>query len=287
MSPALPRERAAARHVRHIVDRSGSSFRWPMRLLPRRRREGMFAVYALARVLDDIADGDAPAAAKQRELERWRDEIGATFAGAPRTRVGVALAPAIAAFGLERRWVDDLIDGMATDAAGPVFAPSLAELDLYCHRVAGAVGRLSVAIFGRRDSAAQEFADALGRALQLTNILRDLDEDAGLGRLYLPRELLDEAGVPAVLGTPAAVLRHPGLPLACARLIERAETAYTAAIAAADRGGRQRLTAGLRMTALYRLRLEALKRRGFERLDPVRVRRRDKLRALLLPGQIA
>jgi phytoene synthase len=272
--------------VRRIVDRSGSTFLWPMRLLPRERRQAIFAVYALARVLDDIADGDSPAVAKGRRLDAWRGELDAIYAGAPRTRIGVALAPAVAAFGLERQWFDALVDGMAMDADGPIVAPPLADLDRYCQRVAGTVGRLCVAIFGRPDEPAQAFAEALGRALQLTNILRDLKEDAALGRLYLPRELLAQAGVRFALARPEAVLDRPGFADACAALADLAEAAFAEAKAHAAVGGRRGLAAGLRMMALYRLRLEGLRARGFAELGPVRLRRRDKLRALLLPSLV-
>ena len=114
-----------------------------------------------------------------------------------------------------------VIDGMEMDAREDIRAPDLATLDLYCARVASAVGHLSVHVFGDPSAAAHAVADSLGRALQLTNILRDLDEDAGRGRLYLPREILDRHGI---RGTdPSAVLRHPALPAACRDLAAIAE----------------------------------------------------------------
>src|SRR6185312_9881920 len=115
----------------------------------------------------------------------------------------------------------DVIDGMEMDAVEDIRAPGLAKLDAYCGRVAGAVGHLSVHVFGDPGEAAHRVADALGRALQLTNILRDLDEDAQRGRLYLPREILDRHGIRSA--EPTLVLRHPALPAVCRDLAAVAE----------------------------------------------------------------
>src|SRR5207249_7919888 len=120
-----------------------------------------------------------------------------------------------------------VIDGMEMDAAGDIRAPDSATLDLYCARVAGAVGHLSVHIFGDPSPAAHEVADALGRALQLTNILRDLDEDAQRDRLYLPREVLERHGIRTA--EPVQVLRHPALPAACREVAALAEQPFAAA----------------------------------------------------------
>src|SRR5439155_16923262 len=120
-----------------------------------------------------------------------------------------------------------VIDGMEMDAAADSCAPDLATLDRYCGRVAGAVGHLSVHVFGDASPAAHEVADSLGRALQLTNILRDLDEDAQRGRLYLPREILERHGIRDT--EPAQVLRHPALPAACRELAAIAESHFVEA----------------------------------------------------------
>lgn len=278
------RQRAATRHVRRIVARSGSSFVWPMRLQPRPAREAIFAVYASARVWDDIADGDLPDAAKRAALDRWRDEVERMYEGRARSRLGVALMPAIARFALPKDAFVELIAGMAMDADRPIVAPDMRTLELYCHRVAGTVGLLCVRIFGRPDPVAGRLAGAFGLAFQLTNILRDVSEDAERGRLYLPRECLEPAGVPVASGDLQAMLAHPGLAAACEAVADMAEAAFARGHGLAAEGGRQRLGPALRMAALYRLRLEALRARGFARLDTIRVRRRDQLRALLMPS---
>ncbi len=192
--------------IRERVRAAGTSFYWAMRLLPVERREAMFAVYAFCRVIDDIADSDDPPAVKLAALADWRAEVAAIYAGTPTRPLARVLADVAARHRLRQEDFLALIDGMEMDAREDIVAPSLSVLDQYCDRVASAVGRLSVRIFGDDSTDADRVAFALGRALQLTNILRDLDEDAARGRLYLPRELLERHGIADV--DPAPVLAH-------------------------------------------------------------------------------
>ncbi len=249
-------------HVTRVVRRAGTSFFWAMRLLPSERRRAIFAVYAFCREVDDVADSDLDAAAKRAGLAAWRDEVAALFDGRPARPTTRALAGPVQRFELDRADFEAVIDGMAMDAAGAIVAPSRAELTLYCDRVAAAVGRLCVRVFGEPTPAGRRVADELGQALQLTNILRDLDEDAALGRLYLPREVLERHGVPAV--SPHRVLAHPGLEPACrevagwaAAAFERARLAMVACDARAMRPARM-------MMEVYRLTLARLDARGWQ-----------------------
>ena len=193
--------------VRERVQASGSSFYWAMRFLPQPKSDGLFAIYAFCREVDDIADGDAPAAEKAVALVEWHRRIERLFAGVPDHPITRALAPVLARYGLAQTDFAAVIAGMEMDAPAPLVAPTLATLDLYCDRVASAVGRLCVKVFGEPGAAGVVVADRLGRALQLTNILRDVAEDAAIGRLYLPEELLARAGV--LVTTPEDVIRHP------------------------------------------------------------------------------
>ena len=180
--------------VEAIVRAAGTSFYRGMRVLPPDRRHAMYAIYAFCRMVDDIADEDGAFAAKLPELTAWRERVAGLYRGqsdGPVTRVLVA---AVQRFDLRQDDFLAVIDGMQMDAETAIVAPDLATLDLYCDRVAAAVGRLSVRAFGDASPAADQVAYSLGRALQLTNILRDLQEDAERGRLYLPREWLDAAG---------------------------------------------------------------------------------------------
>ena len=216
-----PGEAMLRQTIRHRVEAAGTSFYWAMRLLPKHRRNGMYAVYAFCREVDDIADGEQPVERKIAALAAWREEIDDLYAGHPRHLVAQALREPTVRYDLRRRDFLAIIDGMEMDAREDIRAPDLATLDLYCGRVASAVGHLSVHVFGDRSDAAHTVAELLGRALQLTNILRDLAEDASRGRLYLPREVLDRHGI---RGTePRAVLRHPALPAACREVAAIAE----------------------------------------------------------------
>ena len=249
--------------IRRRVEAAGTSFYWAMRLLPRERREGMYAVYAFCREVDDIAD-DWPAAARAAGLAAWHEEIEALYAGRPRNLVARALQAPMARFQLRHGDFHDVIDGMEMDAAADIRAPDLATLDLYCARVAAAVGHLSVHVFGDPGDAAHQVADALGRALQLTNVLRDLHEDAERGRLYLPCELLERHGIRS--DHPQTVLRHPSLPAVCRDLSALAIGHFEAAEAAMARASRRAMRPAAVMGAFYRAMLDALVEVGWR--DP-------------------
>ncbi len=246
--------------VIEIVRDSGTSFYRGMRVLPPHRRHAMYGIYAFCRLVDDIADDETSHAAKRAQLQQWRDRIDSLFNGATDGPVTRVLAAATRAFDLRRQDFLAIIDGMEMDAGAPIVAPSLAMLDLYCDRVAAAVGHLSVRAFGDGSPAADEVAHALGRALQLTNILRDIAEDAARGRLYLPREWLDEAGVPA---TPEGALASPGLPAVCARLAALAHRYFDDARAAMARCDRRAMKPARLMGATYAALLARLEWRGW------------------------
>jgi squalene synthase HpnD len=260
---AFPDEASLREAIRRRVEAAGTSFYWAMRMLPRERRDGMYAIYAFCREVDDIAD-DWPEAERAAGLTAWHNEIEAVYTGHPRHLIARALAVPVARFALRKSDFHQVIDGMEMDAAETIRAPDFATLDLYCARVAGAVGHLSVHVFGDTGEAAHQVADALGRALQLTNILRDLAEDAERGRLYLPRELLDRHGIRS--DDPATVLRHPALPAACRDLADVALQHFDAAEASMARASRRAMRPAALMGAFYRATLDALVAAGWR--DP-------------------
>jgi len=239
---------------------SGSSFYNAMRVLPRAQREAMFEIYSFCRQVDDIADSSGPRGERREELARWRADIDALYAGKPVPRTGGLQAP-LRNFGLRREDFHAVIDGMEMDVVGDIRAPDDATLELYCDRVASAVGRLSVRVFGMEERDGIALAHHLGRALQLTNILRDLDEDAAFGRLYLPAEALREAGIAAT--DPPAVLAHPALGKACAPVVERARGHFIEADAIMARNARRTVRAPRIMAEAYRLILDSLVARGW------------------------
>src|SRR5580704_3811783 len=173
---------------------SGSSFYAAMRILPREQREAMFQIYSFCRQVDDIADSDGDRPGRLAALQQWRDDIDALYQDRPPPRLQDYVA-SVRSFDLKREDFLAIVDGMEMDVPQDIRAPDLATLDLYCDRVASAVGRLSVRVFGVPQDDGILLAHHLGRALQLTNILRDVDEDAAIGRLYLPKEGLVQAGI--------------------------------------------------------------------------------------------
>jgi phytoene synthase len=257
---AIPDDRALREAIRRKVEAAGSSFYSAMRLLPRERRDGMYAIYAFCREVDDIADDtDTSPERKIAALDAWRSEIDALYdGGSPRSLVGRALRHPVLCYSLRRADFHAVIDGMEMDATEDIRAPDMAALDLYCARVAAAVGHLSVHVFGDPSPDAHAVADSLGRALQLTNILRDLDEDARRGRLYLPREILERHCIRTI--EPLQVLRHPALPAACRDLAATAERHFDEAGRAMARCSRHAMRPAAIMGAFYRALLDALVR---------------------------
>jgi phytoene synthase len=213
-------------------------------------------------VVDDIADEPGALVAKREQLDGWRDRVNALLEGrtdGPLTRMMLLSSRAF-----DLRAIDFLaiIDGMQMDAEREIVAPPMAVLDLYCDRVASAVGRLSVRAFGDASPAADRVAYCLGRALQLTNILRDVGEDAERSRLYLPREWLAEESVPP---NPQAALKSPGLPRVCQRIAALARDHYAGAEEAMAVCNPQAMKPARMMAAPYKALLSRMERTDFMR----------------------
>jgi phytoene synthase len=258
---------------------SGSSFYAAMRILPREQREAMFQIYSFCRQVDDIADSDGPRPERLAAIQQWRDDIDALYQGHPPQRLADYVG-SVRRFGLRREDFLAIIDGMEMDIPQDIRAPDLATLDLYCDRVASAVGRLSVRVFGLAENDGVLLAHHLGRALQLTNILRDIDEDAGIGRLYLPLEALLHAGITS--NDPLKVIAEPGLPKVCAPLVERARGHFEKADEIMKRNPRRVVRAPRIMSKYYRAILDLLIARGFAApREPVRLNKAAKLAIIL------
>lgn len=258
---------------------SRSSFYAAMRILPRTQREAMFQIYTFCRYVDDIADSDRPRPERLAALQQWRDDIDALYQGRAPERLRDYTA-SVRAFGLRREDFLAVIDGMEMDVLADILAPDDATLDLYCDRVASAVGRLSVRVFGLPEQDGTLLSHHLGRALQLTNILRDIDEDAALGRLYLPREGLLHAGISSF--DPAAVISSPVLPQVCAPLVERARGHFVKSDEIMNRNARRAVRAPRIMSRYYKAILDLLEDRGFQPpRSPVRVSHAAKIAIVL------
>jgi phytoene synthase len=227
----------------------GSSFYAAMKLMAKPEREAMFAIYAFCRAVDDIAD-DGIGTREERHalLDGWRADLESLYAGGTAARAAF-LAETVKRYGLRKEDFLTVIDGMDMDVAQDIVAPPLATLDLYCERVASAVGRLSIKVFGMEEVPGFELAHHLGRALQLTNILRDLDEDARMGRLYLPREYLHAAGIDAT--EPLVAISNPAIDAACRPVAKLAHGHYELANRILRARPKGRLRAPKLMAAVY------------------------------------
>ena len=235
--------------------KSGSSFYASFRYLPPAQRDAMVALYAFCREVDDVVDEIHDDNVARTTLAWWRSELAALYHGTPSHPVMLALKPHVARFELPQAWLAEIIDGMQMDLDVPRYN-RFADLQLYCHRVAGVVGQLSAQIFGYTDRATLKYAHELGLAFQLTNIIRDVGEDARRGRLYLPVEDLQRFGVPA--SEVLAYRESPQFEELMRFQIERAHQHYRKAwelLPAADRKA-QRI--GLVMAAIYRATLDEI-----------------------------
>lgn len=261
---------------------SGSSFYAAMRILPQEQRQAMFQIYSFCRQVDDIADSDGPRDQRLAALQQWREDIDALYQGHPPTRLRDYVA-SVKEFGLEREDFLAIVDGMEMDVPQDIRAPDLATLDLYCDRVASAVGRLSVKVFGLPKEDGILLAHHLGRALQLTNILRDIDEDAAIGRLYLPQEGLARAAISST--DPLVVAADPALPKVCAPLVERARGHFAQADQIMARNSRRAVRAPRIMSKYYGSILALLVARGFANpRTPVRLNKAARIAILLRYG---
>jgi squalene synthase HpnD len=273
---------ATAANPNYGTTASGSSFYAAMRILPQEQREAMFQIYSFCRQVDDIADSDGPREQRLAALQQWREDIDALYRGQPPARLRDYVA-SVKGFGLEREDFLAIVDGMEMDVPQDIRAPDLATLDLYCDRVASAVGRLSVKVFGLPKEDGILLAHHLGRALQLTNILRDIDEDAGIGRLYLPKEGLAQAGINST--DPLVVAADPALPKVCAPLVERARNHFAQADEIMARNSRRAVRAPRIMSKYYGSILALLVARGFANpRTPVRLNKAARIAILLRYG---
>jgi phytoene synthase len=251
-------------YCRQKAARSGSSFYYSFLFLPPPRRRAITALYAFCREVDDVVDEAHDPGVARAKLAWWRGEIRAAYAGSPQHPVGRALAPVVAEYALPEPHFQTVIDGMAMDLERDRYA-DFAALEAYCHNVAGVVGLMSAEIFGYTDPATRAYARDLGIAFQLTNIVRDVGEDARRGRVYLPQDDLGRFGVTAE----AIVARNVdgGFRALMAHEVARARDWYDRALAALPAADRPSQRPGLVMAAIYRALLDEIVRDGYRVLD--------------------
>ncbi len=252
-------------HVNGILARSGTSFLWSMKVIAPERRRAMYAIYAFCREVDDIADTPGDVAPRMAALDAWREEIDRLYGGSPTMPTARALGPAVRRFELPREEFLAIIDGMETDLAGRVELAATDDLLTYCRRVAGAVGMLIIHVFGVSRHPGPVMAQTMGNAFQITNILRDLEDDAQQGRLYVPRDILAQHGIRDA--SPDDVLKHPAFAGVCAEMASMARRHYAEADCLLGEIGRRRIRPIVAMMKVYSEILDLLEQRGWTRLD--------------------
>ncbi|MFU2488953.1 presqualene diphosphate synthase HpnD [Thauera sp. WH-1] len=244
--------------------RSGSSFYYSFMFLPAERRQAITAMYAFCREVDDVVDECHDLSLAQAKLEWWRQEVARTYGGTPTHPVGLALKDVLTRFSLPQEQLLEIIDGMAMDLSQTRYLDFKA-LQLYCYRVASVVGLLAAEIFGYQDRQTLKYAHDLGMAFQLTNIIRDVGEDARRGRIYLPIEDLQRFNVPAKDILEARY--SDAFRALMAFQAERAERFYDQAFAQLPAVDRKAQRPGLVMAAIYRTLLREIAADGFMVLD--------------------
>ncbi len=250
---------AAADYCQQKAAASGSSFYYSFLFLPPERRRAITALYAFCREVDDVVDEIRDKSIAATKLAWWRVEVDRLFEGQPTHPVCIALAPHLAPYRLSRATLVEIIDGMQMDLVQDRYA-DFAGLALYCRRVAGVVGEMAASIFGYEDPQTLRYADRLGLAFQLTNIIRDVGEDAREGRIYLPLEDLRRHGLSAqqVLGDPAALEPSEPFRALMASQADRARDAYREAFALLPAVDRRSQRPGLIMASIYRTLLDEI-----------------------------
>jgi phytoene synthase len=243
---------------------SGSSFYYSFRFLPLDTRRAMTALYAFCREVDDVVDEASDPAVARLKLGWWRTQINAAFDATPLHPVAQALKPIVASFSLPREHFQAVIDGMWMDLDQNRYV-DFNTLERYCYRVAGVVGLLSAKIFGYVDPATGDYAQQLGIAFQLTNIIRDVGEDSRRGRIYLPQDELERFGVSSADIFQARV--NPAFQALMRFQVERARGIYAKALAMLPPQDRRAQRPGLMMAGIYRALLDEIARSGYRVLD--------------------
>ena len=254
--------------IKEIVKKSGTSFFWSMRMLPKAKREAMYTIYAFCRHIDDIVDGDSDVKEKQELINAWREELDNIYEKkVPATEIGRRIYKNCMRFKLPKEEFTKLIDSISMDIPSPVQAPSLSQFFDYCRGVAGVPGNLSLRIFGCKDeNMINDLATTLGNALQITNVLRDVKEDAMSNRLYIPKDFLEKANIAS--SDPRSVVVDKNLSVAREELAKLAEADFRKADYLIQKLDRQTARPVKMIAAIYRKYFDMMQDRGWEVISP-------------------
>ena len=256
------------KNIKKMVKKSGTSFFWGMKMLPFAKRHAMYTIYAFFRHIDDIVDGDAPLQQKLELMEAWRQELDNIYdKRVPSTDIGRRIYKNCMRFKLPKQEFVKMMDSISMDLPEPLQAPSLQAFNQYCRGVAGVPGSLSLRIFGCNDEALiEELSTSLGRALQITNILRDVKEDASMNRIYIPSEMLDKAGI--VSRDPEVVLVDKNLAIAREELGKVAEKDYKKAFELIKQLPKKAARPVKIIANIYKKYFDIMQNRGWEVISP-------------------
>ena len=255
-------------NIKKIVKKSGTSFFWSMRFLPKAKREAMYTLYAFCRHIDDIVDGDSSIAEKQELLQAWREEMDNIYdKKVPATDIGRKIYKNCMRFKLPKSEFLQLIDSISMDVPNPVQAPNLNDFYRYCRGVAGVPGSLSLRIFGCSDEKMiEELSSSLGNALQITNILRDVKEDALADRLYIPREFLEKADIS--ITDPKSVITDKNLVFAREELAKIANKDFQKAYELIKHLDKKTARPVKMIANIYKKYFDIMQKRGWEVISP-------------------
>ncbi len=255
-------------NIQKMVKKSGTSFFWGMRLLPSAKRNAMYTIYAFFRHIDDIVDGDAPVQEKIDLLDAWRQEIDNIYdKKVPTTDIGRKIYKNCMRFKLPKEEFIRMIDSISMDLPHPIQAPSIQKLYEYCRGVAGVPGSLSLRIFGCSDEKIiEDLSFSLGTALQITNILRDVKEDAMSQRLYIPKEFLEKAGIQTT--DPLSVIVNKNLALAREELAKIAHKCYDSAFEILKKLDKKTARPVRAIAYIYKRYFDIMQNRGWEVISP-------------------
>lgn len=255
-------------NIKKIVKKSGTSFFWSMRFLPFGKRNAMYTIYAFCRHIDDIVDGDKDPAEKMDLMDAWRQEINNIYdKKIPETEIGRKIYKNCMRFKLPKEEFVRLINSISMDLPTPLQAPSMEKFNEYCRGVAGVPGNLSLRIFGVTDEGLiEKLSTTLGNALQITNILRDVKEDAQDGRLYIPKEMLKNAGIEST--DPLTVIVNPNLAKAREELAKIAAEDYQTSYELIKKLDKKIARPILMMADIYKRYFDIMQNRGWEVISP-------------------
>lgn len=255
-------------NIKKMVKKSGTSFFWSMRLLPTAKRNAMYTIYAFFRHIDDIIDGPAPVEEKVEMINAWREELDNIYdRKLPTTDIGRKIYKNCMRFKLPKEEFVKMIDSISMDIPNPVQAPTLKQFNAYCRGVAGVPGNLSLRIFGCSDQQMiEDLATSLGNALQITNILRDVKEDARAGRLYIPEEILQKAGISQ--RDPLSVVVDKNLAVAREELAKIAKTDYDKAFEIIKKLDKKSAKPVKAIAYIYKRYFDMMQNRGWEIVSP-------------------